>query len=237
MRRFIFALLLMSLAVHAGIAQSYEQTVKRDGSSVIVKSMDINLFAAELGENALEGVSVICNESQAYTCSVEGDRISMSESFSAGPYYSFKTEYGVFNIDYTLVVSKVPTDRFSRTLDQLLDEADILESEGESSEVLDLLDSETNSEAVGYLRRFDSSLSYRIIMPAPITEAHAGNVTPGFNGNTVQFDLVDVMAESKAMTVKSSELNMANMIIIGAILVLGALALSFFKERPKKKGK
>lgn len=233
MRKFILALVLLSVLVNAGIEQSYEQTVKRDGNSVIVKTMDINIAAAELGPNAFQYLAETCNASGRFVCSVEDKKITMEETFSPGTYYTFKTEYGLFSIDHMLVVSKIPTDRFSMTLDDLLDEADIIESSGDAAELIDLNDAEINREAAGYLRRFNANMTYTIVMPGDLKEAYAGNVTAARAGNAAVYDLISVMEESQPMVVKSSELNTANMIIVGAVIVLGALAYSFFREKPK----
>jgi len=238
MRMIIAALILLSLVANAAVDQHYEQTLKRDGTSTIVKSMEINIFAADLDERALEKISDTCNTSQRIRCSVEGQTITIEDDFSPGNYYIFKTEHGLTAIEYTLTVNKIPTDRFSMLLEELLDEAEVVESTGGSADPLDLLDKEGNAESVYFLKRFEANITYSVNMPVAITEAGAGGVNATVLGErTVRFDLVDIMEEGQPITVKSQEMNVANIILVVAVIVLGALAYSFFRQKPKKKKK
>jgi hypothetical protein len=123
-------------------------------------------------------------------------------------------------------------------LDELLDEAEVVESTGGSADPLDLLDKEGNAESVYFLKRFEANITYSVNMPVAITEAGAGGVNATVLGDrTVRFDLVDIMEEGQPITVKSQEMNVANIILVVAVIVLGALAYSFFRQKPKKKKK
>jgi hypothetical protein len=237
MRRIIFALVILCFAVNAAIDQSYEQTLERDGSSVIVKSMEVNIFAAELDSEAMDKVADTCGTSSKIRCSVDGSVITIEEDFSSGQYYAFTTDYGLFSIEHTLQVSRIPTDRFSTLLDDLLGEAGVLEPSGRSSDPIDLLDTETNAESVYFLRKFDTNITYTIRMPTEISEAYAGEIKAERMGDAVQFDLIEVMEEGQPMTVKSTEVNSANVLIIATVIVLAALAYSFFRSKPRKRRK
>ncbi|MBU0532428.1 hypothetical protein KKB44_02960 [Candidatus Micrarchaeota archaeon] len=234
MRREILAILLLSALVNATIDQSYEQVVKRDGSSVIIKTMEMDLFITELGDDALTKIAETCAGGQSIKCNVNNTTITIEKEFSASGYYWFTTEYTLFSIDHTLTVNKIPTDGFSNALDQLLEDAGVINKTGSQAQAIDLLDNETNAENAKYLRMFKANITYTIHMPGEVKEAYAGSVVPV---NGVQFDLIDLMEESQPIIVKSSETNYANILLIAMAIVLGALALSFFGEKRRRKEK
>lgn len=238
MKKIIFALVFLSLLVNAAIDQSYEHTLKRDGSSVLVKSMEVNIFTGELSGNALEKIAETCNTTSTLKCSVdvENTTIIIEESLSPGTYYTFKSEYELFVITHNLAINKIPTDKFSDALEVLLEESGVLNTTGsESADAVDLLDKEANAEGVYYLKKLGANITYSINMPAGIEEAAAGNVTAVVDGDYATFDLLDVMDEAQSMRVKSSELNYGNIILIAGAIVIGALAYSFFGGKKKKK--
>jgi hypothetical protein len=237
MRKFLFALVLMSLIASAAIDQSYDMTVNRDGSSVIVKSMELNIFGADLNAAALGDVAELCDKDSRLSCSVEGKTITIAKEFSPGGYYTYRSEYGLLEIEHTLTISRIPTDRFSTALEDLLDEAGVLEASGESADPIDLLDREANDESITVLKQFGANLSYYISVPAGMTEAKAGAVEGQRVGDAVRFDLVDVMDAGQPITVKSKELNSPNIIVISMVIVLAALALTFARTKPKKRRK
>ncbi len=240
MRRVILALLLFSVMVNATLDQTYVHMVSRDGSSIITKTMDLTIFSNVLGEQAFARVDEICRTDVSVNCSVDAESktITMTESFSEGNYYTFTTDYGLPFITHKLVVRRIPTDRFSSSLDQLLIAAGVVDSsERGSARPLDLRDKEATSENAYYLGMFNANLTYTIEMPAPVSEASAGSVNGAITGNTAQFDLVDVFEESEYMTVTSNELNLGYLAAIAMAVVVIALALSFSGVRRSKRGK
>jgi hypothetical protein len=237
MRRVILALLLFSFVVNASLDQAYVHTVSRDGSSTMTRDTDLTIFADVLGEGAFQSVDGLCDTNASLRCSVDGETVTIKEKLKQGTYYSLTADYGLPFITYTLVVKKVPTDRFSSSLDNLLVVAGAVEEAGTSRvRPMDLRDKSTNIPDAEYLKKFDANLTYSIEMPAGIYEATAGDVDALLSGNTAQFDLVEVLGESEYMTVKSRELNLGYLALIAMAITLAALAFSFFThKRPRKR--
>jgi hypothetical protein len=236
MRREIFAFLILTSLVSAALDQSYTMTVTREGNSEIVKSMDISVFTGEFGQGALDDVKALCEVDTELQCGVEGNVITITKSFRPGEYYSFEADYGIPMSTYTMMLKKIPTDSFSVALDQILKRAGVVNgSEGGSALPIDLREAEENQENAEFLRRFNANLSYEVIMPSGVGET---STSGSKRGNSVTFDIVSLMEESKPVVIKSGELNMGYLIILGAALVLGGLAFSFFESKPvKKRGK
>lgn len=239
MRREILALLLFSVLINAALDQSYVHTVSSDGSSTITKSMDLTIFSNILGEDTFERIDEICLANQTADCSVDKEKrtITMTESFSGGSYYTLTVDHGIPYVTYSLVVRRVPTDRFASSLDRLLVATEAVEEAGSATEPLNLRD-EANREGADYLERFKANITYTINMPAPVHEAHAGAVNGSITGNSVQFDFIDVLRESDYMVVTSKEINYGYLSIMAMVIVLAALALSFFRgKKPSKKSR
>lgn len=241
MRREILAILILCALSSASLEQTYSHSISRDGSSAMTKDTDLTIFADVLGPTAFDDVESLCRSDASLRCSVDGPNktVTITERFTAGSYYSFEADYGIPFITYTLVVKKVPTDRFSSSLDDLLVEAGVIDESGDGSVMaMDLRDEETNRENAYYFRRFNADLAYIIEMPSPVYEARAGNATAVISGNRATFDLVSVLEQSEYITVRSQELNLSYLIIIALAIVLAGLALSFFKaNKPKKRKK
>ncbi len=236
MRREILAILLISTLANAAMDQAYTHTVSREGTSEITRSIDISIFTTELEASAIEKMKEICEEDPQITCSVEGNTIAITEEFSPEGYYKFEAEYGLPEITYTLTQKKIPADRFSISLDKLLLEAGAIE-ESKPAPPIDLTDREKNVKTAELLERFKITITYTINMPTPIYEAYAGNISAPVSGSSVTFDIVEVMAESEPIVVRSRELNTGYLIIIAAVMIVGLLALLFFRKRPGKRKK
>jgi hypothetical protein len=101
----------------------------------------------------------------------------------------------------------------------------------------DLGDEEANSEVVAALRLIQANITYTVVMPVAVSEAGAGNASGSIDGSSASFDLVEVLDASKPITVKSRELNLGYLVAIAGVVVLVALALSFFGMKPAKRRK
>jgi hypothetical protein len=237
MRREIIALLLLAAVVNAALDQSYIHTVSRNGSSVIVKTMELSVFSNELDNEAFGKVDGFCKTNKTIECSVDEDMktITITERFSPAGYYSFKTDYGVPFTTHKLVLRRIPTDRFGQTLDKLLFAAGVINETGDSVDSLDLKDRESNKESALFLRRFNANITYTLHMPSSPYKAAAGNVTGVISGNSVTFDLVEVIEESESIEVEGNELNISYLAIIAMVIVLAALTLSFMRTKKVKR--
>jgi hypothetical protein len=241
MRRELLGLLILSAMAAAAIDQEYVQVVARNGSSSIEKTMEVVLFSDQLAADALVRMEQVCRTSTAVDCTVDAEarKVTMREDYLPGTYYSYSTEYGLPFVTHTISISKVPTDRFSRALGRLLVLANATEpaAGGGSVNPIDLLDREENGPNVEILRRIDANLTYVVVMPLPVAEASAGEVTAAVDGERAEFDLIRVMEEGKPMVVRSRELNLGYMVAIAGVVVVAALALAFFRSKPARKGR
>lgn len=237
MRREILALLILTAFASAALDQSYAMSISRDGSSVISKSFNLALSSDGLDGDALGKISDICQSDSAVGCSVEGTRLTISEGFSPGEYYSFDAEYGLPSITYTVTLKKIPDDKFSLALDGLMRKAGALSGSQGTASPIDLGEEQKNRENAMFLRKFNANMTYMVLMPTNIGYAMAGNTSGMVSGESASFDLLSLMEESRPVVIKSSELNMGYLIILAAFVVLGALAVSFFKSKPARKKK
>jgi hypothetical protein len=222
MRKLIVLLLFAALASGA-FDQSYIQTVGTDGSSVMVKTQDLSVFSNTVSFPAL---AKACAMMSSVQCSVTGQTMTITARFGpASGYYTYTTDNGFPLITKTLVISKVPNDVFGNDLARVLQAANITGSGGQDV-AIDL--TADNSGIVPTLKQLKVKLTYTVDMQAAPTEASAGDVTGTIDGNTVTFNLVDVMASGKPIIIRTSELNLGAIVLIIGILVVAWLAYSFF---------
>jgi hypothetical protein len=237
MRRGLFVFLILSMLSAAALDQSYVQTVSRDGSSTIWKTMDLTIFANQLPAVAMQRMYEVCKSSPEISCDVdvEGKKVTISDSFTAGSYYTYSSDYGIPYITHTLTINQVPNDRFTVLLNKLLLAANTTASGGAAARPISLRDTAANAQTAAFLRQFNISITYTANMPQAISDAGPDAV---INGSSASFDLGKVMEHSTPLIVRSSELNVPALIVIAAVIVLGALTLSFFgtkASRTKKK--
>ncbi len=239
MRREILAVLLLALVSGAALDQTYVQTVSRNGTSVIEKSMQITIFSNQLTADALAKMDAYCKAQKSAGCSVDvaGKTVTMSDVFPPGGYYEFSSDYGLPFITHTVKVTRVPTDRFSSILDGILRGANVTSSSGGSAAALDLLDAKANRENAKVLRQLGVNITYAIVMPSPVSEASSGNYTASIDGQTARFDLVEVLDQSQPMVVRSNEANLGYLTVIAGAIVIVAIAISFMGSKTvKRKG-
>lgn len=240
MRADIIAVLILVMAstVSAALDQTYVQTVSRDGSSVMEKTMELSVFSNQLTPDVLGKMADLCKTDRDLDCDVdiEGKKVTIREKLTAGEDYAFATDYGLPDVTYTLVLRSMPNDRFSAALDKLLVGAGVIGVTGGATGPLVLTDKEANQESLYYLKLLNVKMTYRLTMPAAISEASAGSVAGEVSGDSVTFDLLKVMEQSEPVTVKSSELNLGYIAGIIGIVVLVALAAYFlYANRPVEK--
>ena len=240
MRRELFALLLISAAAFAALDQAYTQEVSRGGESVVGKSMELAVFSNQLTPGALERMEDACARDSKLGCSVDKENklVTIRQSLGPGTYYTYSAEYGFPSVTYTLVVEKLPADIFSDALAEVLAAANatgVAQVRG-TVKPLSLSDKDANAANAAVLKALGASIKYRAIMPSGVTYAAAGSVEGAISGNEAEFEIIDVMADSEPLVVKSEELNLGLITLIAMVVVLGALAFSFLGSRkPAKK--
>ncbi|MFN7991933.1 MAG: hypothetical protein U0R44_07310 [Candidatus Micrarchaeia archaeon] len=239
MRREIFAILLLCLASSAALDQSYYQVVAKNGSSQIEKTMGVAIFANQLNPDALGRMEAVCKNQTHFRCSVDvaGKKVTIREGFESGGYYSYETEYGLPYTTHTLTVTKIPTDKFTNDLERILVEAGALDQSsggGGSVQPIDLKDEQENRQNAELLKQFKANITYTIEMPQAISESQCGNITGSVDGAVVRFDLIDVLRQSRPITVRGRELNLGYITAIVGLIVIIGLAVSFFTSKPVK---
>lgn len=233
--RMILAVILLSVMLTGSIFQSYEQTVDTDGNSVISKEMDVGLILGMLGENTSEKLEAACSSDPGLDCSYENGSLTIDDMFRENDgYYSYEVDYGIPYIEHRLVVNKIPVEKFTEKLDSILTEAGVTEtSSNDFGEPLNLKDSESNRENAQFLRQSGLEITYEAVMPGEVVEAYAGEAAGSVEGPRAQFMLSEVLEESQPMIVVSREINWGYILIIAAVIVLAAFALSFRKSDKK----
>jgi len=242
MRREIFAILLLSFVAGAALDQTYVHEVSRNGDSVVEKSMELTVFSNQLTPGALERMSDACEHDSRLGCSVDVEKklVVLSQELSPGAYYRYSTEYGLPSIAYTISIDRIPTDRFSDALGDLLAAANATEVGQVRGTVkpLSLTERDENAANAGILKALGAKITYRVVMPSRVTYAAAGGVQGAIDGNSADFAVVDVMADSAPLVVRCEELNWGYLLLIAMVAVLGALAYLFMKSgKPMKKSK
>ncbi len=234
--RIVLAVIFLSILLTGSIFQSYEQTVDVDGSSVISKDMDTSLILGMLGDDVDEKIMAACSVDESLGCSYSNGKLTITESFSENEgYYEYEADYGIPYVEYNLVVKKIPVDRFTGRLDEIMVAAGVTEiASGEPGEPLNLQDEDDNKRAASFIRQTGLEISYAVVMPGEIAGATAGEVSGIVEGPKAEFMLSEVLYESQPIVVQSREINLGYIILIVAVIVLAAFALSFRKSRKKR---
>lgn len=235
MRRLII-LVLACLLLTGAVQQSYYQVVERSGSSEIQRVSDIGLFANFLPPGSIDAMADVC-EARILRCDLEKDELVLTlyDDFeSDGVYYTLETDEGFLYTGYTMTIVRIPTDRFSELTEELLMEAGAVEADGSPAAAIVLGSSETRSMA-REMAAIGVEITYTVELPGEITEARSGDVEAAVSGNTAEFDLLEVMVSGENIVVKSREFNFLYILLIAIVIVMGALALSFFWEKKPKK--
>jgi hypothetical protein len=239
-REAMFLLALFALAF-SSVDQTYVQDFSRDGSSIITKTSELSIFSAELTNASFARMKEVCDGGFRVECSVDVAKktVTMAEAFSPGGYYTFGSEYGLPDITHTVVIEKIPNDKFATSLSRLLIAANVTDPSqgGGSVSPIDFEDQATNREAAAILRIIRANLTYTINMPYDIDEASAGNLTGNVRGKSVSFDLIALLEQSEPVVIKNRELNLGYIVVIFGIIAIAALAFSFFWSKPMKKKK
>ncbi len=228
--RQIFALFIFFALTNAALDQLYVQNVYQNGTSTIVKTMDLSIFSKTLTQDAFSKMQAFCS-----SCEVDKEHstITISESFDSGDYYTLKSDYGLPFITHTLTINKIPTDRFSTSLEKILLGSGAAENIGGNTvSAIDLKDSK-NAEGYPLLKALSVNITYRVNMPGGIDGAASDAVL--LSSSSAQFDVVEALKEPKTITIVSRELNLGYIIGLIGIIVLAALAASFVISKPAKK--
>jgi len=213
-------LLIAAMLLTGSLTQEYVQTVDSSGSSYVEETRDLSVVLQLFPEGTIGQISQACVSNPALGCSVSGTSVTTRIYLSPDSgYCSVSTEYGLPFTTTTLTVNKLPNDRFDEAFLNLLTAAGL--PSGKSRAVsIDLRDKENNAVKAAAFKDAGIGLTYAAVMP---------------NGYTETVDLVELLADSSPIVVRTQELNVWLISLIAGVLVLGAFALSFFQKKKKKR--
>lgn len=234
--RYIIFLMLASIIFTGSVIQTYEHEVSREGASVITESLEMNLFMQSMPDGALSSMASACLRDDSLQCSVdvENRSLTISRDFGQGKYYSFSAEYGIPYINYHLRIMRLPNDRFSSAMENIMSSAGLPVPSGITTEPVNL---EDNMKMGNALKDFDLEIEYVVDMPGDITDASAGEYRASSSGSQATFMISDVLLEQSTIEVRSRELNSVLLVGLAAVIAIGALATSFFLDRKKDQDK
>ena len=241
MRREILILLAISL-VWGAVDQSYVHDVSRDGSSEMEKTSELSLFSDQIDEEAYQRMKIVCDDQEfRVDCSVDAEAktVTITEKLVPGGYYAYSADYGFPFITYSMVIDKIPNDRFASALSRILVEANVTDPAGAGGSVnpIDFEDEINNREVARILKNIEANITYTVNFPVPVSEAKSGNASAKISGNSVTFDVVELLEVSEPVRIRSSEINLGYMVLIIGLIIVGALALSFFGSKPIRSAK
>jgi|GEM_PF-1970505 len=242
-RNGVLILLVAMFLLSGCIKQEYYQKVNPDGTSTIrqvtdfsgmVESMDESMaeMGGAPGENFTAGLLESCSgiTDDSIACSVDGYVLTLEKTFTPEDgYYTFEVEQGLYN-KYRLTVNKVPSDVFA---DAMQDE-DLMGGAEASTDTIDLTD-KTNAKQTAQTVALISGmeLTYNVEMPGAVKTAYVdgGDYTPEIEGNTAEYDLLEVFDDSGALVVESEELNILWVGVGLAVIIIAILAVLYFKKK------
>ncbi len=227
--RIITAGMLLLILFMGSVIQTYEQTFDKEGDSVIKKEFDANLFLSFLGDDAAQKIEETCASVSSLKCSYSDGTMVTTETFGENDgYYSFESGYGLFYIEYKLIINRIPSERFSALQDDLLIRAGLANETGQSGLSIDFSDKENNALGAKAMRDTGTEIKYIVIVPGDILSATAGEVSGTVSDSTAEFSLSEVLAESEPIVIYSREINWGALLLILTVIVLIAFAGSFF---------
>jgi hypothetical protein len=230
----MMALLIVLALSFSTMDRMYVQDIRPDGSSTIQKTMDLSIFANKLSASSFQAMADFCARSSQVSCSVDAasKTVTIKESLASGSYYSVNSEYGFPFITQTLTIDRIPNDMFGASLNTILAAANITAPDQSAVQALNLHDD--NNASASVLKAIGANYTYIVTMPSSVSEARSGGYNAAIDGDSATFDLVQVLSQSQPMVLVSGQINSFVVVIIIGIIVLGALAYSFFGSKPSK---
>jgi len=157
----------------------------------------------------------------------------IKEPLSPGNYYTVDTVYGFPFVTQTVTINSIPNDMFGESLNTILAAANITAS----GVVQPLVISGDNNASVAALEMLKANFTYTVTMPSSVSEARSGSYDAIIQGTDARFDLIQVLSQSQPMVVVTNQVNSFVVVCILGVIVLAALAYSFFGSRPSKTSK
>lgn len=243
-RLLLIGFILIFLLVIGCVNVDYKQKIKENGGATLTFSVDYSDFVDLVSEQSEKGISETKKEMQkkledncqwikdyAYevNCNVNGVKITIETEITNkenSEYYTFEKESGVSSTTYTVEIKKI------------FDIAQYLSTEygGTQGKDFDLSIKPTAEEKTQYESYSDYlKVAYTIEMPGEIKSVESGTVEGEIKGNSVSFDIFELMAEPSPIVIVAEKKNMDfGWIIIGVLaLIVILLLLKIFSFKKK----
>lgn len=223
------------------ISFDYSQKVDREGNSVITETIDMSAlfsvgsrYANTSGANLTSQLSEICNNLTKKDTSIKCtyDRagiLSVTKKINAnsGQYIFIKTS-AFPDVIYTLEVRKLP---------QII-ELDNISTDMATSSLemgIDFKDPTAKLVAATF-KTMSISIKYSVEMPGELISAENGKIVVDSSGKKIaKYDALELMTEGNYIVVKSKELDVVTLAMVGgaAVLLIGGIivAMTLLKKK------
>ena len=227
--------ILVFLIIIGCVNVDYKQKIKESGGATLTFSADYSGFVDIIAEQSEKGVSETKEEMQKkledncqwikdyvyeVNCNVNGVKITIETEIKDkenDEYYTFEKEAGVSSTVYTVEIKKI------------FDMAQYLSTEygGTQGKDLDLSIKPTAEEKDQYATYSEyMQVTYSIEMPGEIQSVESGKVEGKIEGNSVSFNIFELMAEPSQIVIVAEKKNMDfGWMIIGVLVLIVILFL------------
>jgi hypothetical protein len=235
-RSIIIVLGLFALFLSGCVSINYTQKVDRDGNSVMTENVDLSALLSlnkdfASSESQLSGAcDNITKNGSVSQCSYASGVMTITKSVKASDnlYIFNKSSEFPYTI-YTLEVRRVP---------QIVSSEGLSSGAGSAPQVDSDFKDPSAKLGATTLRAAGASMTYAVEMPGEITSADNGEVVVDSSGKkTARFNVLDLMEDGNYLVVKSKELDMVLLLVIGGgiVLFIGGIAVAVVLMKAMKK--
>jgi hypothetical protein len=218
------------------ISIDYTQKLDRDGNSVMTQTIDMSalLSAGSQYASASDQLSTICvNITKGETdvnCTYSDGVINVTKAVKPGDgqYLFSKASEFPYTV-YTLELRKLP---------EIIKSADLSTNGGSGTQTDSDFKDPSAKLGAATLRTAGASMTYTVEMPGELTSADNGEVVIDPSGKkTARYNVLDLMEDGNYIKVKSKELDMPLLALIGGgvVLLVGGIAVAAVLMKAMKK--
>ncbi len=229
MKRILLSILIvMSVVFSATMDHTYMQTINEKGDSFFTRITRGEVFPEGSNTSAIEQ---ICQEGVIAKCKVnqssQTTQIDITLKEKEG-YYTISTDYGFPFITHVVKIERIPTDKISEQMIEILKQSGFTKRIQPASAVDLLAD---NKESARALKSFQANIQYEIKVPGLINEATFAEQRINFEGEKVTIDFTKLLEKQGELKIVSSEMNWAYISAAVAVLVIVAFGASFIFDK------
>lgn len=221
-------LIVMSVVFSATMDHTYMQTINEKGDSIFTRITKGEVFPEGSNTSAIEQ---ICKEAVVARCMInqssQTTQIEITLKEKEG-YYTISTEYGFPFITHIVKIERIPTDKISEQMIQILKQSGFTKRIQPASAVDLLAD---NKESARALKSFGAEIEYEVKVPGLINEASFAEEKINFQGERATVDFTKLLEKQGELKIVSSEMNWAYISAVIAVLVIVAFGASFIFDK------